>query len=125
MLAPDDSAGLKVSPQELARTHARLLTTAGDDPRANRIILRNIYTWYADVRKRDREKLPAGWDLRRNTQPAQELYALRTTSGSALVWYGITEEDTYTARGGAPGMKFDSGSLAEDLSTDRRDRRSA
>ncbi|WP_433430695.1 hypothetical protein [Nonomuraea sp. CA-141351] len=116
VLAPDDRAGLVISPQELTRTHARLLTTAGDDPRANRIILRNVFTWDADVRKRDRENLPTGWDLRRNTQPAQESYALRTTSGSALFWYGITEEDTYTARTGAPGMKFYSGSLAKNLS---------
>ncbi|WP_188190369.1 hypothetical protein [Nonomuraea sp. SYSU D8015] len=116
VLAPDDGAGLVVSPRELTRTHARLLTTAGDDPRANRLILRNLFTWDADTRKGDRENLPTGWKVRPNTQPAQELYALRTTSGSALVWYGITEEDTYTARPGAPGMKFYNGSLAKYLS---------
>ncbi|MFB9629697.1 hypothetical protein [Nonomuraea helvata] len=106
VLAPDERAGLVVSPRELATTYARLLVTAGDDPRANRLILRNVFTWDADVRKRDREHLPRGWNLQRNTQPAQESYALRTASGSALVWYGITEADTYTARPGAPGMTF-------------------
>ncbi|MGP3961250.1 hypothetical protein ACTWPT_35145 [Nonomuraea sp. 3N208] len=125
VLAPDDRAELVVSPQELTRTHARLLTTAGDDPRANRLILRNIFTWDADTRKLDRENLPTGWNLRRNTQPAQELYALRTTSGGALVWYGITEEDTYTARPGAPGMEFYSGSLAKPLSNGKTFREKA
>ncbi|MFI7698513.1 hypothetical protein [Nonomuraea sp. NPDC049480] len=117
VLAPDDRAGLVVSPRELARTHARLLSTAGDDPRAKRLLVDNFWTGvYADTHKQDREEMPAGWNLRRDTQPARELYALRTTSGKALVWYGITEEDTYTAGSGAAGLKFWDGTLAKPLS---------
>ncbi|MFC4116676.1 hypothetical protein [Nonomuraea zeae] len=114
-VAPDDKSRLTISPRQLAQAHARLVATGGDDRRAKRLIAQNIFTWYAGFRKQEQDRLPSKWDLRRNTRAAPEVYALRTTTGSAMVWYGLTEEDTYAARPGARAMTFKDG-MADDLS---------
>jgi hypothetical protein len=116
VLGPDEKAKLTLSPRQLAQTHARLLESGGDDPRAQRLIVQNLWTVYADFRKQEREELPSRWDLRRDTRPAPDLYALRTTSGGALVWYGVTENDTYVARSGAKAMRFPDGGFGDELS---------
>jgi hypothetical protein len=56
---------------------------------------------------------------------APELYALRTTSGTALVWYGVTEEDTYIAGPGARAMKFPREGFGDQLSKGRAYREQA
>ncbi|WP_188194116.1 hypothetical protein [Nonomuraea sp. SYSU D8015] len=103
VVAPDDGAGLIASPQQIAQAHTRLLSTFGQDRTARRIFTANATPRRnAAVMEREREQLSQGrWTAAIRSQPTPEVYALRTSAGGALVWYGIRQQDVYVARPGA------------------------
>ncbi|MGP3931134.1 hypothetical protein [Nonomuraea sp. KM88] len=105
-VAPDDGDGLIASPREIAWAHARLQATFGQDRDARRLFTaKSAARLDADVRLDEREHLGNEWNITVRSRPATDIYALRTTNGGALVWYGIQQQNTMVARPGAT-MKF-------------------
>ncbi|MEV0233451.1 hypothetical protein [Nonomuraea sp. NPDC050786] len=101
-VAPDDGDALIASPRQIAQAHARLQSTFGEDRRAGRVFAADSAARLnAKGRADDRKELRDQWTMTVRSQPAQEIYALRTSAGGALVWYGIRQQLTMTARPGA------------------------
>ncbi|WP_327588122.1 hypothetical protein OHA25_14735 [Nonomuraea sp. NBC_00507] len=101
VVAPDDGNGLIASPRQIVQAHARLQSTFGEDQRARRIFTANSRTRQnAKARVTDRKALQGQWTMTIRPQPAPEIYALRTSSGGALIWYGMRQQETFVARPG-------------------------
>ncbi|MBF8187140.1 hypothetical protein ITP53_15620 [Nonomuraea sp. K274] len=104
VLAADDRTGLIASPQGIVQAHARLQNTFGENRGAGRLFLADSYARErARLARTERKTVQANgeWTLTIRSEPAPEIYALRTAAGGALVWYGITQQNTMTARPGA------------------------
>lgn len=103
VVAPSDGAGLIASPLQIAQAHARLQSTFGQDRRARQLFMANAVTRQNAVSyARERKAVSQGrWTMAVRAQPTPEIYALRTSAGGALVWYGIRQQDTWIARPGA------------------------
>ncbi|MEV1248778.1 hypothetical protein [Nonomuraea sp. NPDC049750] len=98
----DERGGLAVSPRQAATAHARLMSTLGADAGAKQLFAAGDYTTelVASLRS-DRQKAQGQWNLKYQPQLAPEVFALKTSAGGAVVWYGMREQDTFTARPGA------------------------
>ncbi|MEV1176333.1 hypothetical protein [Nonomuraea sp. NPDC049784] len=100
-VAPDDGDALIASPRQIAQAHARLQSTFGQDRRARKMFTADSAARLnADGRAGDRKALQGQWTMTVRSQPTLEIYALRTSAGGALVWYGIRQQYTMTARPG-------------------------
>jgi hypothetical protein len=99
---PVDARGaLTVSPRDAAQTHARLIATVGDDPRARRTLAPGAYTTDLANHFRDSRKAMRGqWNARFQPKPTPEIFALKSSAGGALIWYGQLLEERYVARPG-------------------------
>ncbi|HUR07629.1 MAG TPA: hypothetical protein VM347_34160 [Nonomuraea sp.] len=103
----DDRSGLAVSPRQAAEAHARLMSTVGEDAAAQRMFASGDYTTQlvAGLRS-DRQKARGQWTLEYQPQLVPEIFALQTSDGGAVVWYGVRQQDTYTARPGAAELRL-------------------
>ncbi|WP_433428272.1 hypothetical protein [Nonomuraea sp. CA-141351] len=100
-VAPDDGDALIASPRQIAQAHARLQSTFGQDRRARQMFTANSPARLnGDAGATDRKALQGQWTMTVRSQPTPEIYALRTSAGGALVWYGIRQQSTMTARPG-------------------------
>lgn len=103
----DERGGLAVSPRQAAETHTRLMSTVGEDTAAQRMFASGDYTTQlvAGLRS-DRQKARGQWTLKYQPQLVPEIFALETSDGGAVVWYGVRQQDTYTARPGAAELRL-------------------
>jgi hypothetical protein len=103
----DQRGGLAVSPRQAAEAHTRLMSTLGEDAAAKRMFASGDYTTelVAGLRS-DRQKARGQWTLKYQPQLVPEIFALETSDGGAVVWYGVRQQDTYTARPGAAELRL-------------------
>ncbi|MFG1706924.1 hypothetical protein ACFLIM_27400 [Nonomuraea sp. M3C6] len=107
VVAADDGNTLIAAPRAIAQAQARLQSTFGQDRRARQLFTADSYARRnANVNRDNRKTLQNQWTTKIRTQPTPEIYALRTSAGGALVWYGIREQATMAAR---PGTSFNMG----------------
>ncbi|MFC4119062.1 hypothetical protein [Nonomuraea zeae] len=107
VLAPDGRSGLPASPRQIVQAHMRMESTFGKDPRARRLFT-------ADAKPREnaanyvrlQQQMRGQWNVKVATKGTQELFALKTAAGGALVWYGTRNRLTFTARPGAGELNF-------------------
>ena len=103
----DQRGGLAVSPRQAAETHTRLMSTVGEDAVAKQLFASGDYTTelVAGLRS-DRQKAKGQWNLTYQPQLVPEIFALETSDGGAVVWYGVRQQDTFTARPGAAELRL-------------------
>ncbi|MEV1238695.1 hypothetical protein [Nonomuraea sp. NPDC049750] len=106
-VAADDTENLAVAPRAVAAAHARSLATNGKDTEAKRLLAAGPYTTQsATARLADMRLLRGQWDVRDRTQVVPTIYALRASGGGAVVWYGVREQQSFTARPDAATLSF-------------------
>lgn len=106
-LAVDERGAFTVSPQQAAQAHARLLASVGEDTHARQLFSAGFYTTaIVDAQRRERQAVQGQWDLRYQRQPTQEVFALSTSAGGALIWYGLREQDNLVAHPGADKLQM-------------------
>jgi hypothetical protein len=106
-VTPGERTKLAASPNEVAAAHARSQLTGNKDARGRRLLAPGAYTTeFAAEQVGDQGKLAGKWNWRMVYKPLPPVYALRATGGGAVVWYAISRRDLFTARPGAPEMRF-------------------
>ncbi|MFI7618320.1 hypothetical protein ACIBP6_44590 [Nonomuraea terrae] len=102
-VAAGDGDGLIASPRRIAQAHARVEGTLGENRDVRRLFAADSHARRdADALRDQRAQLARGrWTTTVRTEVAPEIYALRTSAGGALVWYGLRTRQTFTARPGS------------------------
>jgi hypothetical protein len=104
---PDATTKLAVSPRALAAAHARALATNGQDARSGQLLAAGPYTTQPiTARLADLRLLRGKWDVSDRTQAVPAIYGLRASGGGAVVWYGVREQQVFTARPTAATLSF-------------------
>ncbi|MEU7743626.1 hypothetical protein [Nonomuraea sp. NPDC049158] len=101
-LPADERGTLAVSPRQAAQSHVRLIATAGADPRARQTIAPGRFTTEtANFVLAERKGLGGQWNVRYQPKLVPEIFALKTSAGGALIWYGYLQGDSFIARSGS------------------------
>ncbi|MEV0350646.1 hypothetical protein AB0H88_33095 [Nonomuraea sp. NPDC050680] len=100
-LPVDERGTLALSPRQAAQSHVRLIATAGADPRARQTIAPGAFTTEtADFVAAERKGMRGQWNVRYQLKLVPEIFALKTSTGGALIWYGALQGDSFIARPG-------------------------
>ncbi|MFG1966259.1 hypothetical protein [Nonomuraea sp. NPDC049028] len=101
-LPADERGTLALSPRQAAQSHVRLIATAGADPRARQTIAPGRFTTEtANAVLDERKGLGGQWNVRYQPKLVPEIFALKTSAGGALIWYGALQGDSFVARSGS------------------------
>ncbi|MFD1536908.1 hypothetical protein [Nonomuraea guangzhouensis] len=101
-LPVDERGTLTISPRQAAQSHARLFATAGADPRARQTIAPGSFTTELVKTVQDQRKgLGGQWNVRYQPRLAPEIFALKTSAGGALIWYGFLTRNSFVAHQGS------------------------
>ena len=101
-LPVDERGTLTISPRQAAQSHVRLFATAGAEPRARQTIAPGSFTTeIANGVQDERKELGGQWNVRYQPKLAPEIFALKTSAGGALIWYGFLQRNSYVARPGS------------------------
>ncbi|RCG21149.1 hypothetical protein DQ384_36665 [Sphaerisporangium album] len=95
-VGPDSMAGLRISPRRLAEVHASLLSSFDRRGQQSGVLADGTYTSsYVAALRADAETLEREWAMRLRVRPFPAVYALSTTDGGVVAWYGLMEQQDY------------------------------
>ncbi|WP_433515124.1 hypothetical protein ACQP2T_05645 [Nonomuraea sp. CA-143628] len=101
-LPADERGTLAISPRQAAQSHVRLIATAGADPQARQTIAPGKFTTEtANAVLDERKGMGGQWNVRYQPKLVPEIFALKTSAGGALIWYGALQGDSFIARSGS------------------------